>query len=170
VRRAIRRPAMKATTLLERQHRNLQQLCEAVERGSGKIRESLLPQLAGDLAAHIAVEEQVLYPAACEASREDELMQLSRSRHAQMMQSLESALETPVDGEEFTVAIGELRNVVEFHAEEQEESLFPQLEALLDTSMLRRLAQSMLDLYHVKVEAGYARTADLPHERNSARV
>ena len=161
---------MKATVLLERQHRNLQQLCEAVERGSMRIRESLLPQLAGDLAAHIAVEEQVLYPAACEASREEKLIQFSRSRHAEIMESLECMLRAPLDGDEFTRAIGALRNVVELHAEEQEELLFPQMEGVLDRSTLRRLGQSMLAVYHVKVEAGYARELDLSHEPNTARV
>ena len=58
---------MKATTLLEQQHRNLQELCDVVEQGSASMRESLLPQLAGDLAAHLAMEERVFYPAACAA-------------------------------------------------------------------------------------------------------
>ena len=161
---------MKATTLLERQHRNLQQLCEAVERGSAKIRESLLPQLAGDLAAHVAVEAQVLYPAARDALREEGLMQSSCSRHAQAMRTLEHALQAAPDDEVFTRAIGELRNVVELHAEEQEELLFPQLETSLGASQLRQLALSMLALYHTKVEAGYAREADPSHLRNTARV
>jgi hypothetical protein len=160
---------MKATTLLERQHRNLQQLCEAVERGSAKIRESLMPQLAGDLAAHVAVEAQVLYPAACGALHEEALMRSSCSRHAQAMRSLEHTLRASPDDEEFTRAISELRNVVELHAEEQEEVLFPQLETSLGPSELRQLALAMLALYHAKVEAGYAREAD-PTRQRSARM
>jgi len=153
---------MKATTLLERQHRNLQQLCEAVERGSASIRQSLLPQLAGDLVAHIAVEEQVFYPAASAALREDAWMRESRSRHAQARASLDRALDAPVDGEEFARAIGELRSVVELHAEAEEEVLFPRLERVLDAGAMRELGLSMMALYHAKVEAGYARDGARP--------
>jgi hemerythrin-like domain-containing protein len=149
---------MKATTLLERQHRNLQQLCEAVERGSARMRESLLPQLAGDLAAHIAVEEQVFYPAANEALHEEVWVRSSRQSHFQAMESLDRVLHAEVDGKEFAHAIGELRNAVELHAEEQEELLFPRLEALFDAAKMRELARAMLSLYHAKVEAGYVGT------------
>ncbi len=156
---------MKATTLLERQHRNLQQLCEAVERGSASIRESLLPQLAGDLVAHIAVEEQVFYPAVCEALHEDGWMRSSRTRHTQARQSLDRALDAPVDGEEFSRAIGDLRTAVELHAEEEEEVLFPRLEGALDGRAMRELAVTMMTLYHAKVEAGYGL-----EERSSSRI
>jgi hemerythrin superfamily protein len=128
----------------------------AVERGSAKIRESLLPQLAGDLLAHLAVEEQVLYPAACEALHEEAWMGTSRGYNVQARHSLERVLDTPFDGEEFTLAIGELRNLVELHAEEQEELFFPQLVRVFDEDRVRSIALSMLSLYHAKVEAGYA--------------
>ena len=75
---------MKATTLVEHQHRNLEQLCDAVEGGSAGMRASLLPQLAGDLAAHIAMEEQLFYPAACEPLRAQADLRAGRkvrSRH-----------------------------------------------------------------------------------------
>ena len=148
---------MKATTLLQRQHRNLQQLCEAVERGSASIRESLLPQLAGDLFAHIFVEEQVFYPAVCAALHEDAWMRSSTARHAQALQSLDRALDAPFEGVEFARAIGDLRTAVELHAEEEEEGLFPRLEGALDAQEMRKLALVMMHLYHVKVEAGYER-------------
>ncbi|MGA7122730.1 MAG: hemerythrin domain-containing protein [Polyangiaceae bacterium] len=145
---------MKATTLLERQHRNLQQLCEAVERGSASVRHSLLPQLAGDLVAHIAVEDQVFYPAACDALHEEACARCGRSRHAQVRKSLERALEAGVDGEDFVRAIGELREVVELHAEEEEELLFPRVDRAMDAEAMRELAFTMLSLYRAKVEAG----------------
>jgi len=153
---------MKATTLLERQHRNLQQLCEAVERGSARMRESLLPQLAGDLVAHIAVEEQVFYPAASAALKEDGWVRSSRARHAQAMRLLDETLDAPVEGDAFARVIGELRSAVEVHAEEEEEGLFPRLEDALDMKAMRQLALAMMSLYHAKVEAGYARHHDEP--------
>ena len=148
---------MKATILLERQHRNLQQLCEAVERGSARMRESLLPQLAGDLVAHFAVEEQLFYPAVCAALHEDAVARSDKSRHAEARLQLERVLAVPVEDDDvFAEAMGALRDVVERHAEEEEEVLFPQLEGALDSGAMRELGLSMMSLYHAKVEAGYS--------------
>jgi hemerythrin-like domain-containing protein len=153
---------MKATTLLERQHRNLQQLCEAVERGSPSVRESLMPQLANDLAAHIAVEEEVFYPAATAALHEERWARGSRARHEQAKESLDHALDTPVDAEAaFTSSIAELRAIVELHVEEEEELLFPLVENAMPAAELRAVADRMMALYHAKVEAGYVQTAGL---------
>lgn len=148
---------MKATTLLERHHRNLQQLCEAVERGSGPVRESLLPQLANDLTAHMAVEAQVFYPAVGLALGEAVWSDECRTRHAQVTLSLENTLGATVDGVEFERAIAELRAVLELHVEEDEEGLFARVERTLDAGASRELARTMMSLYHSKVEAGYSR-------------
>jgi iron-sulfur cluster repair protein YtfE (RIC family) len=147
---------MKATTLLEQQHRSLQELCDVVEQGSASMRESLLPQLAGDLAAHLAMEEQVFFPAACEALHEQAWTTSGKSWHALARQSLERALDAPVDGEEFASAIRELRAAVELHAEEEEAVLFPRLERALDPGAMRQLGLSMMAHYDAKQETGFA--------------
>jgi hypothetical protein len=147
---------MKATTLLERHHRNLQQLCEAVERGSASIRESLLPQLAADLVAHLAVEDQLFYPIIGEVLGEDAWAIEGRLRHGQAAVILTQTLEAGLDGADFERAIGELRAVIELHAEEEEEGLFARMERALDAGTSRELARTMMTLYRSKVEAGYS--------------
>jgi iron-sulfur cluster repair protein YtfE (RIC family) len=148
---------MRATTLLERHHRNLQQLCEAVERGSASVRESLLPQLAADLEAHLIVEAQLFYPMIAEVLGEEAWGIEGRVRHDQAIRSLEQALEATCDGAEFERAIGELRAIIELHAQEEEECLFERVEHALDAGASRALARTMMSLYHVSVEAGYSR-------------
>jgi hemerythrin-like domain-containing protein len=145
---------MKATTLLEHQHRQLQELCETVERGSASMRASLLPQLASDLAAHIAVEEEVFYPAACAALHDDGWLGACRSKKHEVRQSLHRALGAAPDGEEFAHAISQLRRLVDGHAQE-EDVLFPRLEKALDARAMRDLGVSMLALYDLQVEASY---------------
>lgn len=160
---------MKATTLLQRQHRNLQQLCEALERGSENIRKSLFLQLAGDLAAHIAVEEHVFYPWVIRALRDEKSARAARTRHALAREALERAAASDVDGAEFTGAMADLRKLLEVHAREQEATLFPQLERVLPSTAMRDLAQSMMRLYDAEVEIPYpsSRAPSLyppPHE------
>jgi hypothetical protein len=146
---------MKATTLLERQHRNLQELCETVERGSASMRVSLLPQLAGDLSALMAVEEQLFYPAACAALHDEAPLDVCREHSDEARRSLHRALEAAPDGEEFERAIGDLRDVVARHAHEERDELFPRLEKALDAAAMRQLGMSMLAMYDVAVESGY---------------
>jgi hemerythrin-like domain-containing protein len=150
---------MKPTTLLERQHRNLQQLSEAVERGSVSMRESLLPQLAADLAAHIAVEDKLFYPVVSQTLHEDAWMRQGRARHAEARHYLERALDSAFDGPEFSAAMGGLRATIELHAEQDEEHLFPRFERALAPDAMKKLARAMMDLYHTVVERGYARAA-----------
>jgi hemerythrin-like domain-containing protein len=146
---------MKATTLLQHQHRNLRELCDAVESGSAAMRKSLLPQLASDLAAHMAVEERVLFPAACEALSDDDCLGNCRLHGVQARMSLHRALEAAPDGEEFGHAISELRLLVARHVEEEEMDLFPKLEAALDAGQMRELGQSMMEMYDVEVESAF---------------
>lgn len=146
---------MKATTLLERQHRNLQELCETVERGSASMRVSLLPQLAGDLSALMEVEEQLFYPAACAALHDDAPLDVCREHREEARRSLHRALEASPDGEEFASAISELRDLVARHAHEEQGELFPRLERALDAAAMRQLGMSMLAMYDVAVESGY---------------
>ncbi len=119
------------------------------------MRESLLPQLAGDLGAQIVVEEQVFLPAAREALADGLWLRSVRSRHREARQALERTLSAPVEGDEFARAIGELQNIIARHADEHSTELFPRLERALDTTRMRELALSMLSLYRAQVETAY---------------
>jgi hemerythrin superfamily protein len=147
---------MKATTLLQQQHRSLRELCDVVECGSPSMRESLLPQLAGDVAAHLAMEEHVFYPAACAALDEQRWRKNSEAWHALVRQALERALDAPVGGDAFAAAIRELGAALALHADQEEESLFPRLELALDATAMRRLGLSMMACYDAKQESGFA--------------
>jgi len=148
---------MKATTLLERQHRSLRQLCDVVELGSATIRESLLPQLAGDLVAHMAIEAQLFYPTVARLLRDERWTRDSHARDVRARRALERTFEAAVDGHAFGSAIADLRAMVEHHADEEERILFPRAEREIDVATMRDLAHAMLALYHVKVEIGYPR-------------
>lgn len=161
---------MKATTLLERHHRNLKQLCEAVEQGSASIRESLLPQLAGDLLAHLAVEAQVFYPAILDVMGKDAIVVQSRmrQRHGRATDAIREALAASVDSEEFERVIRALKVVIEVHAQEEEEALFPRIEHALEAEESRALARAMMRLYHSKVEEGCERASTAVCDRVEA--
>jgi hypothetical protein len=144
---------MKATTLLERQQRELQELCETMETGSAGLRASLLPQLATDLVAHMAIEDQVFYPAVSRALHDDALVGSCRSGNVRARCSLRRALEVPVDADEFASAMGELRSAVQRHAED-DRGLFTRLEGVLEPRAIHDLGLSLLAAYHAQLEPG----------------
>jgi hypothetical protein len=153
---------MRATTLLERHHRNLQHLCEAVERGNPTVRESLMPQLAADLVAHITVELELFYPMLGEVLGEEAWGDEGRLQHGQTIRSLQHALASACDGPEFDRAIAELRELVEVHAQDEEDGIFARVEHALDAGASRDLARTMMSLYRASVEAGYGRREPAP--------
>src|SRR5699024_3157723 len=53
---------MKATDLLTQQHKKVKAIFKKLEKGSGDAAE-LLEELANDLAAHMAIEHELFYPA-----------------------------------------------------------------------------------------------------------
>ena len=53
---------MKATTLLERQHRKVKAIFKKLESGRSDPG-PLLTELCNDLAAHMAIEQELFYPA-----------------------------------------------------------------------------------------------------------
>jgi hemerythrin superfamily protein len=55
---------MKATDLLKRQHREVEALFEDIEAEEGEARAELVRELAAKLAAHMRIEEEVVYPLA----------------------------------------------------------------------------------------------------------
>jgi iron-sulfur cluster repair protein YtfE (RIC family) len=157
---------MKCTTLLEMQHKNLHQLCEQVERGSPSMRESLLPQLANDLTAHLRIEEQIFYPEARRLTGRPRRDLRERLRSAQA--KIARLLRIPPTDEEFGRRAAELRVVLEEHIREEEGGLFPVIEETLPAAENRALAVRMMHLHGESVEAGYERTSlILAEERRS---
>lgn len=89
-----------------------------------KIKERIARKICMALRAHMAAEEEIFYPAAQQATKDDELVQRSIQEHraAQgLMDKLESA--KSVDGSHASL-MSELRAEIEAHVDEEEGQLF----------------------------------------------
>jgi hypothetical protein len=139
---------MMASALLERQHRDIEQLIEALEQGSASVRDAVLPQLACDLEAHLAVEEQLLYPSA-----ERRFGAALKTSHAATKRHLRALLDTRGGDPEYAARVAALAAQFAEHVAEQEAALLPELERALRPGESRALAERMLLLHHARVEA-----------------
>jgi hemerythrin-like domain-containing protein len=141
---------MDAITLLKEDHRKVKkllgELAETTSRAE-KTRTELLQQIARELKAHTTVEEEIFYPAfkqAGEKSDDDkmyfEALEEHRAAGDLVLPDLEN---TNVTSDQFGGRAKVLKELVEHHADEEEEEMFPRARKLLDAATLTDLGQQM---------------------------
>src|SRR3954447_18352906 len=128
---------MKATDLLKKQHRKVEQLFSKLEKGRGDL-EGLAHELANELAAHMTIEQKLFYPTV--RSIAPDLIAESLEEHAIAELALKRLLQTSSrDKATFHARVVCLKELIQHHVEEEEEELFPKLEKKLGEQTLAEL-------------------------------
>jgi iron-sulfur cluster repair protein YtfE (RIC family) len=143
---------MLATKLLEKQHRKVEQIFEKLE-GDSPDAETLLTELANDLAAHMTIEQEVFYPAIQNIDRKQVFE--SYEEHALAEVALKRLLAADPEAEEFKARVTALKELIEHHVKEEEEELFPKVEKELDEEKLKELGTQMQEQFEKVVKSGY---------------
>ncbi len=143
---------MKATTLLEKQHRKVEATFKKLGSGKGDL-SALVTALANDLAAHMVIEQEIFYPAV--KSIKTDLVLESYEEHAIAQYALERLIATKTDAESFQARVTALKELIEHHVEEEEDDLFPKVEKALGDE-LEVLGKQMKARFGEVVEEGYA--------------
>lgn len=147
---------MKATNLLKRQHRMAERLFKQIQRSKDEAeRGELVTELANALAAHMMIEERIFYPAAQEVlSGKKALMgETAYLEHMSAKAALANVLgEGPMS---FEARLKVLRELVEHHVQEEEEALFPELEALIDEAQMKELGAQMQEAHEQAMALGH---------------
>jgi hemerythrin-like domain-containing protein len=143
---------MKATTLLERQHRKVEAAFKKLESGRSEPG-PILEELANDLAAHMAIEQDILYPRA--KAVDPSLVLESFEEHALAEIGLRRLLATDPDDATFKAKVITLRELIQHHVEEEEEELFPKLEKALGEEKLKELGKQMAEVFAEAQQQGY---------------
>jgi hemerythrin-like domain-containing protein len=143
---------MKATALLKKQHRKVEGIFEKLENG-GADSVSELTELANDLAAHMAIEQNLFYPAVRDI--DPEVVSESYEEHAIAELALKRLLATAGDDVTFAAKVTALKELIEHHVEEEEEELFPKVEHAMDADELEALGSEMAKAFEEASEAGY---------------
>jgi iron-sulfur cluster repair protein YtfE (RIC family) len=143
---------MKATALLKKQHRKVEAMFATLEKGKGDVA-AVLAQLANDLAAHMAIEQTIFYPAVREIDAE--MVGESYQEHAVAELALKRLLETTPDDPTFAPKVIALKELIEHHVEEEEEDLFPTVEEEMEGDALDTLGTRMSRAFEAALEQGY---------------
>jgi hypothetical protein len=143
---------MKATELLEKQHRKVEQLLNKLEAGRADP-ETTLQELAQNLAGHMAIEQEIFYPAARAAA--PDVVAECYEEHAIAELALNRLVHTAPDGEAFHARVKSLKELVLHHVQEEEEQLLPQIDERMSEEESSRLAKQMKARFQEVIEAGY---------------
>lgn len=139
---------MDAVQFLIQQHRQLEQfLSEALDTGCEKVKQACFNNITDHLAAHIAVEEQVFYPAVRVKWTEYDLL-LSLEEHLSLKRLVTDLLELQSGEKTFHPKLKVLTEQAVHHHKEEEEYLFPKVNELMNAEERETLGQKMQDMQH----------------------
>lgn len=136
---------MKATDLLKKQHREVKALFKKVEKteDAGQ-RRQLLDQIAEDLKMHTRIEEEIFYPAIRDlgTKKAEEMIDEAFEEHHVVDLVLAELPSVDPEDERFAAKMTVLSELVEHHAEEEEEEMFKLAQKLGDDE-LKSLGERM---------------------------
>jgi hemerythrin-like domain-containing protein len=142
---------MDAISLLEDDHQKvrklLNELAETTNRAE-KTRPELLATIAMEIRVHSAIEEEIFYPAfkaAGEKADDGKMYFEALEEHRAAGELvLPDLLETDVTSDQFSGRAKVLKELIEHHAGEEEDEMFPRARELLSKEQLIELGDQML--------------------------
>jgi len=158
---------MNATSLLKSQHRKVEALFKKLESGRSEP-QPVLEELANSLAAHMAIEQDIFYPAIKEV--DSDMVNESYEEHSLAEVALKRLLATDPEDEAFQARVTALKELIEHHVEEEEQELFPEVEKSLDEATLSNLGKVMKRTFDEVVSAGFEAAVPRGMAKTSADI
>lgn len=146
---------MKVTDFLKKQHREVEMLFARIEKASGVTKSALVRELASKLAAHMRIEEELVYPLASRI--EKDITMESLEEHTVAAFALKRLAEAGPDHETADAKIKTLKDLIQHHVEEEESSMLPKLDRELDRVRSGLLAERCEARFQEIVASGYGK-------------
>ncbi len=142
---------MDAITLLKDDHQTVRKLLKELDETTNraqKTRTELLATIAMEIRVHSAIEEEIFYPAFKAAGdRADDgkmYFEALEEHRAAGDLVLPDLLDTDVTSDQFSGRASVLKEMIEHHAGEEEDEMFPRARKLLSKEELVALGDQML--------------------------
>ncbi len=139
---------MDPIALLKKDHREVKQLFEDYEKAGDSAyskKQSLFEEIQAGLKAHMAIEEEIFYPAVKKVRKaevKDEVREADEEHHIVKILLAELSKMKPQE-EQFDAKVTVLRENVEHHVEEEEGELLPDAKKHLSSEKLEALGDEM---------------------------
>jgi hemerythrin superfamily protein len=139
---------VKATDLLEKDHRAVEALFEDFEEAGERAfqrKRVLVEQIVQELDVHARIEEEIFYPAVKGARSEDarDIVREALEEHHAIKTLVEELAEMEPSDEQFDSKVKVLRENVEHHVEEEEGEMFPEAKRLLGGDRLDEIGRQL---------------------------
>lgn len=145
---------MKATEIIEQQHRTVEDLFEQFEQADGRKKPRIFEQIAKNLVAHDAIEREIFYPA-CEAGLGDEdVLGEALVEHGLVEFAIFTA-DSKRGSDELESHVTVLKELVMHHVKEEEGELLPRAERELDEERLEELGKALEDGFSEALRADF---------------
>jgi len=158
---------MKATSLLEHQHRKIAALFKTLESGVAD-HAAALEELANNLVAHMAIEQDIFYPAVKRLN--EELINESYEEHALAEVALKRLIGSDPEDDEFLARVTALKDLIQHHVQEEEDELFPAVQGAMDKETLEQLGETMQQRFEAVFAAGFEATVPKGWAKTSADI
>lgn len=146
---------MKATDLLERQHKEVKTLFKKIENAGNREKAQLFEQLATNLVAHDVIERELFYPACEEAMGMTDILGESLVEHGTAEFGLYQA-DRALGDDDFDYKVTVLKELIVHHADEEEKELFPKVKKAIGSEELEELGVQMEQRFaEVKEQGDY---------------
>jgi hemerythrin superfamily protein len=126
--------AQDAITLLESQHREVEEMFKKYEDLTDRAKASkkkIADQVCTALTLHAQIEEEIFYPATREASKETEdMVDEAVVEHAAAKDLIAQILDMDPDDDLYDAKVKVLSEQIEHHVEEEEQEMFPKVREL----------------------------------------
>ncbi len=132
-----------ATTFIRRQHDQIRELFDAVERAEPEARAEAFEPLVRLLAVHETAEEMVIYPMAKGGEAGKEIVEQRKAEEDQAKKMLVDLEKMDPATSEFMNALASFRQDVLNHAEAEELEVFPLLTEVADAEELKDMARRL---------------------------
>ena len=157
---------MDATKLLKSQHAEVKALFKKYESATSSTqKQTLFEQIADALAGHCTIEEKIFYPSVYIGPLKDALEE-AVEEHLAAKRVIADLLEMKAGDEQFDAKMTVLKEEIEHHVEEEEGSLFPEVEENFPAEELSAMGDQMKALFD-ELEEGEPRK-DIPGETGMA--
>ena len=134
--------------LLKQDHRTVEQLFTQFESSKDA---AAAEEICAEIEVHAQAEEQVVYPALREqVSGGQQMADHAEKEHAEARQLIGRIRQTE-DPDHLAEVVSELKSAIEEHVNEEENEVFPKMQAEVDASALEELAA---EVTAAKEEAG----------------
>ena len=114
-------PQQDACTLLDEDHKKVEQLFKEYQSADAARKQQLAQTIAQELSVHMQIEDEIFYPAFLDATGDDDMIEEAEDEHDEARELIAKLEGGKADDE----VMKELQKAIEHHVGEERREMFP---------------------------------------------